>query len=155
MNIRIALIALIAAFGVGTSASAEEPRPQPWYMQADKPETLKAALAADEEFVGKDNVGFSMQGDAKLCATLKKIKLPCDYNTRMTISIFLTVNGKGLFPASGGTNPYVSEASDDYPDDAFIGRPVQNTMLRQALEKNADLFKGGDLTAEMVSQNWR
>ena len=71
--------------------------------------------------------------------------------------MFLTVNGKGLFPAHSGTNPYCTEyrADDVFPDDCFIGHPPQNDMLAAAVLKNMKLFKNGDITAEAVQKNWR
>jgi|CXWL01.1.fsa_nt_gi hypothetical protein len=129
----------------------------PWYEKAQKPLTLKAALADERRFLGEKNVGYSMGGDKEVCAVLKKVEVPCDYNSRGTLSMFLTVNGKGLFPASGGTNPYFNKHEpfeEGLPDDYFIGQPVQNRMLREAVVRNADLFKNG-LTAQEVKLSWR
>ncbi len=129
---------------------------KPWYEQPNKPATLKAALAADRAFLGAGNPGYRMHGDPKLCAALASVKLACDYNTRTTLTMFLTVNGKDMFPAEGGTNPYYTQhdPKDAYPDDAYIGQPVQNTLLRKAVLRNAGLFKNGNLTAASATK-WR
>jgi hypothetical protein len=128
-----------------------------WYVQDEKPETLKAALAADKDFLGAGTVGFRMMGDPRVCSALRSVKLPCDYNSRGVLSMFLTVNGKGLFPASSRTNPYCPELNTDdtFPDDCYIGRQTQNAMLAAAILKNRKLFRDGDLTAETVRTQWR
>lgn len=133
-----------------------------WYEKKPLPQDLKAALALDREFVGPDNIGFTMKGDINTCKAFASVKLPCDYNTRSTFSKFLAVNGKGVLPASGKTNPYVNDlietGSPEYPretDDVFIGRPEQNAILAAAVRKNQSLFKGGNLTAADVKARWR
>lgn len=130
---------------------------EPWYMKDPKPATLKAALAESKNFLGADNPGYGMKGDRKMCAVLRTVGLPCDYNTRGTLSLFLTVNGRAIFPVAGGTNPYwtVRRDNDPFPDDAFVGEAKQNAMLADAIKRNRHLFKGGDLTAEAVQNHWR
>ena len=130
---------------------------EPWYVQAEKPKTLQAALVAEKGFLGADNVGYRMKGSRQVCTALRRVKLSCDYNTRITLSMFLTVNGKGLFPASGGTNPYYTKygPSDSYPDDGFVGQSIQNNMLATAVRRNVKLFHNGDLTAEAVRNSWK
>ncbi len=136
-------------FSISAVASAAEP----WYQKDQKPTTLKSVFAEDANFLGDTNPGYLMMGSAKLCATLWNVKVPCDYNSRFGLSMFLTVNGKGLFPASSGTNPHYTEAIPGRPDDGFIGTAKQNAMLRAAVAKNALLFKDGDLTVDAL-KDW-
>ncbi len=140
-------------------ASADD-RPKTWYEKGyEGPEiiTLSDAIRAEKAFLGPNNRAWSMRGDTKVCAALEAVKLPCDYNTRCVLSHFLTLNGKGLFPASGRTNPYFSEhrPDDGFPDDYFIGQSAQNAMLAAAIRRNAKLFVNGDITAKSVRENWR
>ena len=147
----------------------DEPYQLAWYEMQEKPKSLNGVLIAER--TGRNEVSSYWKGhfaDPKTCAVLKSAKLTCDYNTRMTLSTFLTVNGKGLFPASGGTNPYYSaadraqeleiHADHGWPmpiDEAFIGHPPQNQMLAAAVRRNLRLFQDGDLTAEEVRTRWR
>ncbi len=126
----------------------------PWYQQTTKPTTLKAVLAADQKRLCPNNLGFKMSGDAQTCEALNDVQLACDYITRGTLSLFLTVNGKGLFPAKGGTNPYSKEVIPGLPDDHYIGQMIQNQMLRAAIKRNSNLFKNGDLTVAAL-KNWK
>ena len=133
-----------------------------WYMRDPKPTTLSEALAVEKVFLGNDNSGYRMPANAETCSLFKKVGLPCDYNTRCTVSMFLTVNGKGLFPAKGKTNPYVFDdkgevwpSSHNEPDDVYIGTATQGKILIDAVRRNAALFKNGDLTAEDVRTKWR
>ena len=99
-----------------------------------------------------------------MCAALKSVRLPCDYNTRSDLTMFLAFYGKGLFPAAGGTNPYCTVAHhadmkarglETAPENCFIGRPIQNKMLAEAVRRNAKLFRNGDLTADDVKKRWK
>lgn len=117
-----------------------------WYDIDPLPATLKAALVASKEFHG-DRVLVSMKSmPATYCEPFASVKLACDYDTRITLSRFLSVNGKGLFP---------SQHKEERVNDAFIGLPAQNEMLRAAVVRNLKLFKNGDLTAEDVRKNWK
>lgn len=130
----------------------------PWYQQETMPQDLRSALADDLRFLGEDNVGYRMHAGGELCEALTLVEVSCDYNSRMTLSIFLAVNGKGMFPASGGTNPYVdaSRAEEEgRPSDVYIGRPIQNRMLQEAILRNQHLFRDGNLTAEDVQTSWQ
>lgn len=98
--------------------------------------------------------GQNHQADAETCVALASVGVACDYNARIAFSMFLTVNGKGLFPYSGRTNPYCGPHAPGEPDDCFIGHGRQNAMLREAVLRNASLFSDGDLTAEEVRSAW-
>jgi len=146
-------------------------RAKVWYDKGytkPTPTTLKTAIAAEKELLGADNPhwkpAIGAPGLREICSVLKAVQLTCDYNTRIVVSHFLALYGKGLFPAAGGTNPYytgadrakeVKDGTDTSPDDAFVGQPVQNKMLADAVRKNRHLFKGGDLTAEAVKKSWK
>ena len=153
MFFRPLLVMLLVTATSGVSAADRTP----WYEKDPKPATLRAAFAEDMRFLGADNPGYRMVAGGALCEALRKVKLPCDYNARSSLSMFLAVNGKGLFPAAGGTNPYHNppKAGDPRPDDGYIGRSVQNKMMLEALRRNAHLFKNGDLTASAVKTRWR
>lgn len=154
---------LVTSLLLASIAGASAADRKVWYEKGydgPVPTTLLAAIAAKKDFLGASNPYWkpvTAPGLRKVCAALKAVKLTCDYNTRITVSMFLTVNGKGLFPASGGTNPYFTERSADdvFPDDGFIGHPPQNDMLAAAILKNVKLFKNDDLTAEAVQKFWR
>jgi hypothetical protein len=178
-NVMLAVLVLVSVFSA--SAQAQEDGKSVLALTADlrsgvwfdvgyakpMPTTLKAAIAAEKELLGADNRFWkpvNAQGLQKVCSAFKAVQLSCDYNTRVVVSMFLAVNGKGLFPAAGGTNPYYTAAererevkmgTDTSPDDAFIGHPPQNDMLAAAVLKNAKLFQNGDLTAEAVKNSWR
>ena len=148
-------VAAVILAVVGLTAVAIAAERQPWYMKAPKPINLKAALAEEKRFLGEKNVGYNMKLAPQLCASFEAVGLSCDYNTRGTLSMFLTVYGKSLFPASGGTNPYVRVRDswpDARPDDVFIGTAQQNKMLSTAVTRNAGLFRNGNLTAEDVKR---
>jgi len=136
---------------------------EPWYERGLNPKSLKEAIEAEKSFLGASNPFWKGHpANPATCNALKDVGLTCDYNTRVTLSTFLTVNGKGLFPAMGKTNPYVFddngklwEDRSDRPDDVYIGAAVQNPMLAAAVRKNANLFKNGDITADDVQNRWR
>lgn len=152
---------VISLFFAAISGASADDRAKVWYEKGyDKavPTTFKTAIAVDKAFLGEDNPYWKGHGGgAKVCAALKAVQISCDYNTRSGLSMFLAFNGKALFPAAGGTNPYVKEyrADEVFPDDGFIGQPKQNEMLAQAVIRNAKLFKNGDITAEAVKKQWR
>lgn len=150
------------------SAEIKAMREKIWYdptYTKSRPTTLKAVIAADKDFRGADNPFWKeatgAPGLKEVCVALHSVQVACDYNTRSLLSMFLTVNGKGLFPAAGGTNPYFTAVDRekgsvlaDHPDDGFIGQPVQNKMLADAVRRNTRLFKSGDLSVEAL-KNWR
>lgn len=135
------VIVLTLLFAVVNNATAE---PRIWWERDVKPATLKEAIAEEARRLGADNVGYRMQGDKNICAVMRQVGLACDYNTRVDLSMFLTVNGKGLFPWP----EYPS-----YPD-RYSGSVEQNIALRRAIERNKHLFKNGDLTVEAVKK-WK
>ncbi|MEI6479387.1 MAG: hypothetical protein WCO21_00965 [bacterium] len=150
-------LSLVMAIFCLTAVSATEAK-EPWYRGKNPPVTFSAALSADREFLGVNHRGWRMRAsNAMLCGAMESVGLPCDFNTRFSLSLFLTVNGKGLFPASGRTNPYFSEyrSSDPLPNDGYIGLPRQNEILAAAIRRNAHLFKNGDLSAKAVRSDWR
>ena len=114
---------------------------QPWYIKDHKPTTLKRALEEEKKFLGEKNIGYRMKLPSSLCSLYEEVGLACDYNTRRTLSMFLTIYGNGLFPTLGKTNPY-------------IGTAKQNEMLLFSVRRNARLFKNGDLAAEDI-KHWR
>lgn len=160
------LCSVILSLGVfvGPARADVSVERKPWYELPTniRPTTLKAAIAADKDFLGANHPGWKHVANApglkNICAALSVVHLTCDYNTRVTVSLFLTVNGKGLFPASGGTNPYCTPADRtiekrigfDLPDDCFIGHPPQNDMLAAAIWRNIQLFKEGDLMVDTL-----
>ncbi len=136
-NIVILSLVVAALFTGSASAIAATAKEKPWYEKPVKPTTLKAAFAEDLKFLGPANYGYRMPGSSKLCEILTSVRIACDYNHRVALSQFLTVWGKPLFPAEGGTNPYfpqpvASDLVDGYPDDYYIGTARQNAMLAAA-----------------------
>lgn len=164
---RTIILTAIALVSLACTASAQtinsnmtigEMNKKTWYhvsYEKPAPSTLQQALVAERDMVGEKNIGWTMPGSGDVCTALKSVGLPCNYNTRMTLSLFLTLNGKGLFSAAGGTNPYHKEADKGSIDDGFVGQPKQNAMLAAAIRKNAKLFSKGDLTAEAVRNSWK
>jgi hypothetical protein len=164
------LIAIVLASLVGSAhaQSSDSSDRKTWYegYSTPKPATLRQAIQADREFLGASNPYWKevvSPGLKEICAAMHTVRLTCDYNTRVTLSLFLSVNKKGLFPAAGGTNPYYTEHEREihktvlkveWPDDGFIGHPPQNQMLAAAVRKNTHLFKDGDLTADAVKR-WK
>ena len=152
----------ITLFAAPTLAFADG---EPWYrVRPIQVTTLRQALAAERTYMRERNPqghqwGLNHVADAETCAALDSVGLACDYNTRITLSQFLTVNGKGLFPPSRRTNPYCDYASDTdergQPIDCFIGHGRQNGILRAAVLRNQSLFHDGDLTAADVRARWR
>lgn len=161
------MLAFVGAAQAQPMKSADEIRAETkamlanvWYSKEYKGNpitSMREALSQSMSFHGPDHVGWTKNGDGEVCKALKGVKLGCDYNTRYTLSMFLTVNGKGLFPAAGNTNPYFTKFEPEYMDhdDGFIGRLVQNKMLADAIRRNTNLFKGGDLSADDVKKRWR
>lgn len=151
------MLRLVCALLLACMASAHGAEKTAWYKSDEMPLSIKAALAADKEFLGANNPGYSMKANARLCAPLRTVAYPCDYNSRATLSMFLTVHGKGLFPAAAGTSPRyaVYDPGSGFPDDSYDGTKEQNEMLRRAVLRNAVLFKNGDLSAQDVKQHWR
>ncbi len=153
MRAFFALVITIFSLSVGF-ASAQERRP--WYL--DHPHqvtTLQQAIADERAYMRSANPsGGHRQADAETCAALASVGVACDYSARIAFSMFLTVNGKGLFPYSGRTNPYCGPHTSGEPDDCFIGHGRQNAMLREAVLRNASLFSDGELTAEEVRSAW-
>lgn len=156
------VLCLIGMFGGIARADVSIER-KIWYEWPAniRPTTLKAAIMAEKDFLGTDHPDWKPIANApglkNVCAALNAVHLTCDYNTRGTISMFLTVNGKGLFPASGGTNPYHAKyyaMYPDLPDDGFIGTAEQNKMLCNAVLRNAKLFKDGDLRIDDL-KHWK
>jgi hypothetical protein len=162
--------------------AATPTRELPWYeARPESVKTLKQALAEERTFLSYHYVSdvrvkwpngnpywHGHNADPKTCEALKSVGMSCDYNTRTTLTDFLVVNGKNLFPAEGGTNPHYtakdrenevkSAAYDGHPpmiNNAYIGAAVQNPMLAKAVLRNAALFHNGDLTAEDVRHRWR
>ncbi len=111
------------------------------------PSSLKSALKEDIRFLGADNVGFRMKGNSEVCVVMSSVKLPCDYNTRGTLSRFLTVNDKGLFTKDGKRDKDVV--------DYYSGGGDQNKILLAAIKRNIKLFKDGDISAEVVKKSWK
>ena len=164
------------------SSAALAAQPLPWYeAHPAAVKTLKQAIAEEHEFLADhydvnnklvkwphgNPYWHGHNADAKTCAALKSVGLTCDYNTRSTLTDFLTVNDKGLFPAAGGTNPWytATDRAEEIKshakygtwvgiDNAFIGQPRQNAMLASAVHRNASLFHHGDLTAADVRAKW-
>jgi len=140
-------------------ASAQVLKPagdNPWYMNGERPATLSEALSKEKEYLGEDNPGYTVLAGVSICDAFVEVGLSCDYNTRLTLSNFLTACEKGLFPATARTNPFCSP-NDSYVkqfDDCYIGTAQQNLMLLDAIRRNAGLFKNGDLTAEDVRAKW-
>jgi hypothetical protein len=121
----------------------------PWFAGGSTPSTFKAALAAQRELTGLSDRGWQVPHRVQgICAAMRSVELSCDFNTRVTLSRFLAINGKGLFPANGGDRRCTEQ-------DCFVGHPTQNGRLSDAVQRNAKLFEGGDLTAEAVQQEWQ
>jgi hypothetical protein len=118
---------------------------------------LKSRLASDLALRGASNPGYRMMADPALCQTMKLVGLGCSYNERYSLIDFLQENGIVLFSCKDGTNPYtVGHCGEPGYQDAgnYIGRPVQNKMLSDAIKKNRALFKGGNLLAS-DTKKWK
>lgn len=123
--------------------------------------TLKEWGKRERVRLGDNSAGYRANGPKDLCIAMKAVGLGCSYNERGELVQFLYVNGTDLFPCKAGTNPYTKNLCGkmgDHPDEDsfynYIGRPVQNRMLRASLEKNLRLFKDGDLTAT-AAKKWQ
>ena len=154
---RLIFVIALSFVAISSASAGDDPA---WYQKGfgkGVPTTFKAALKDNRELLGADNSNRRGHGGGeKVCAALRAVQISCDYNTRLTLSRFLALYGKGLFPASGGSNPYYTEhRTDDGLDDGFIGQPKQNEILAQAVTRNAKLFVGGDITAEAVKYRWQ
>jgi hypothetical protein len=112
--------------------------PYPWYQPEANARTLHEALAAQQELLGAANPGYRRQGNGELCETLRRARLGCDYNTRLSLSLFLAVNDKA--PPDGGLD--------------YVGTPQQNRSLDDAVRRNIALFSDG-LTKGEVRRQWR
>lgn len=120
---------------------------------------LKSQLASDLALRGASNPGYGMMAKGDLCQAMQSVGLGCSYNERGSLIDFLHGNGVVLFPCKGGTNPYTVDRCDDHPYANpdfrnYIGQPVQNKMLIDAINKNRALFKRGNLLASDVKK-WK
>jgi hypothetical protein len=117
---------------------------------------LKSFMQVERVRMGTDNPGYKMQGQGEVCEALRSVGLGCSYNERYHLIDFLQENGVVLFPCKGGTNPYTKDRCDREPYDwhNYIGQPVQNKMLAQAVRRNRNLFVKGNLTKEQVKK-WK
>lgn len=138
-------------------------------MEASKQASLKAMKtlsftnyltwdASERKKLGYDSQGSLGPGPKDLCQTMGAVGLGCGYDERITLANYLAANGVNLFPCGDGSNPYFATESEcqrfdlnDPTQSFFIGQPGQNEKLRRSIQKNAGLFKNGDLTPEAAS----
>jgi hypothetical protein len=112
-----------------------------WYEKGNVSTFFEALDAEKELLPWKDNSDW--QGyiiDIDSCAPLMRV---CSLNVLKTLSMFLTINGKGMFPPT-----------KDNPVDGFVGNPDQIARLVEALTVNRGLFNWGDISAEKIRNLW-
>jgi hypothetical protein len=124
--------------------------PLGWYVIGyGPPQRFERAIDYEKVLLGTLDTGWiEYDPDLEICMALKSASVDrCSRNVLKTLSMFLAINGKGIFPPTKDTNPY----------DGFVGgpkHPEQVALLAQAIRVNRSRFFYGDLYAESVSKNW-
>jgi len=152
---------VIFSFALMNVASAQFTDATETIKSAKSAPSLKAWMQKEKQRLGADNPGYRMEGPKDLCDVMKSSGLGCTYNDRGDLVQYLFAQGVDLFPCEGGSNPYtrdmcgkmdINKKNDGFHN--FVGRPIQNKMLKESIVKNRALFRNGDLTAAAAS-SWK
>ena len=145
------IVGIVLSLSAASACAAATLTTEQIMAQAKSATTLKNWMRVDRERLGSNNTGG--QGPKDLCREMKSVGLGCSYVERIQLVGYLSAHGVDLFPCVGGTNPYTADmcgrpdwkVTENFLN--YIGRPVQNQMLKESIKKNRGLFRNGDLTA--------
>ena len=118
-------------------------------LPEQKPATLQDALELERQLTPPTNVHWKKQASNEVCKALKEVNVACDLNSVYVLTRFLAVYGKDLFKQIPSHNVRIKDMYAIY-----IGEPIQEARIANAVRRNKGLFTGGNLAGSRVAANW-